>query len=142
LNEFKDLIKKNKISTENDEIRKPQTLSLFDEIKFLSTDSKMNSTKKSQSLEIDNFFNYCDSYVSADNETASSLWPQIGSRFPNVSKIARKFLAIPATSCPVERLFKSAKVVIEDRQLLEPKKFECQTLIKNNGPNLTKLNFI
>ena len=35
-------------------------------------------------------------------------WQQHGHHFPTLSRLARRFLAISATSCPVERLFSVA----------------------------------
>ena len=35
-------------------------------------------------------------------------WKQHGHLFPTLSRLARRYLATPATSCPVERLFSVA----------------------------------
>jgi hypothetical protein len=43
-------------------------------------------------------------------------WKQHGHHFPTLSQLARRFLTISATSCPVERLFSVAGQVDADRR--------------------------
>ena len=38
-------------------------------------------------------------------------WKKWGSKFPNLAQLARRYLAMPATSAPVERLFSVAGLV-------------------------------
>jgi hypothetical protein len=50
------------------------------------------------------------SYTDPVNLEDSPLawWKQHGHLFPTLSRLARRYLATPATSCPVERLFSVA----------------------------------
>ena len=48
-----------------------------------------------------------------DDATTDPLkwWKKWGSKFPNLAQLARRYLAMPATSAPVERLFSVAGLV-------------------------------
>ena len=48
-------------------------------------------------------------------------WANEGARFPHISLLARRFLVIPATSAPIERVWSTAgRVVTEARNRLKP----------------------
>ena len=48
-------------------------------------------------------------------------WKKWGSKFPNLAQLARRYLAMPATSAPVERLFSVAGLVATaKRNRLDP----------------------
>ena len=76
---------------------------------------------------------FCDSNDKLAGGTSAEVlaWWKINSRkYPNLSKMAKDFLAIPATSASSERLFSSGKHLISDtRCSLGPTTIEaCQTL--------------
>ena len=54
--------------------------------------------------ELEAYLNY-DHLKSSDHTSALSFWRANADRFPKLSRLARKFLAAPATSAPVERVF-------------------------------------
>ena len=68
-----------------------------------------------------------------------SFWRENESRFPNIAKLARKYLAIPASSAPSERVFSYAKL-IQNRQRwsLTPMHLEQAIFLKQNGRILAK----
>ena len=85
---------------------------------------------------------------STNNETASYLsatcadmednpldfWHKNGSQYPTLSKMDNKYLAVPASSAPVERLFSIAgKVFRPDRCSLNDDTFEKLMIIKCNS---------
>jgi len=52
--------------------------------------------------------------------------------FPNLSKMARDYLAIPATSAPAERIFSSAAdVITPDRASLAPETVRAIMCLKH-----------
>jgi len=60
-------------------------------------------------------------------------WASQESRFPILSQLAKKYLAIPATSASSERLFSDAgNIIIVRRANLLPSTFEHLTFCKRN----------
>ena len=57
---------------------------------------------------------YTNAIKLEDNPLA--WWKQHGHLFPTLSRLARRYLATPATSCPVERLFSVAGQVDASRR--------------------------
>ena len=43
-------------------------------------------------------------------------WGENEDKFPNVSKLARKYLAIPVSSAPSERVFSQLKLIVERKR--------------------------
>ena len=46
-------------------------------------------------------------------------WEENEDKFPNVSKLARKYLAIPVSSAPSERVFSQLKLIVERKRCME-----------------------
>ena len=68
------------------------------------------------------------------NENPLDYWKQNSERFHGLSVLARKYLALPATSAPVERLFSVAgKTFRPDRCRLSDPTFEKLMMIKCNA---------
>ena len=61
-------------------------------------------------------------------------WKLHDSRFPRISKLARKYLAIPASSAPSERVFCRAKLIQQrQRWKLLPQRLEACIILKHNA---------
>ncbi|ESN92828.1 hypothetical protein HELRODRAFT_153206, partial [Helobdella robusta] len=55
------------------------------------------------------------------------------SRFPTIAKVARKYLAIPATSAPSEQIFSmSGQIINERRNRLKPEHVEQLVFLCHN----------
>ncbi len=75
----------------------------------------------------------CDSNEKLSGCTSAEVlawWKANSRKYPNLSKMVKDFLAVPATSASSERLFSSGKHLISDtRCSLGPTTIEaCQTL--------------
>ena len=52
-------------------------------------------------------------------------WSDNEEKFPNIAKLARKYLAIPASSAPSERVFSQMKIIVErKRWRMDPERLE------------------
>ena len=61
-------------------------------------------------------------------------WKMHNSQFPTIAILARKYLAIPASSAPSERVFSRAKLIQErQRWNLLPQWLEASIMIKHNA---------
>jgi len=53
--------------------------------------------------------------------------------FPRVARLARKYLALPASSAPLERIFSKMNAVVDKRRAsLDPDRIERLVFIKEN----------
>ena len=61
-------------------------------------------------------------------------WKMHDGQFPPIAKLARKYLAIPASSAPSERVFSRAKL-IQQRQRWNflPQRLEAYVMLKHNA---------
>ena len=60
-------------------------------------------------------------------------WGENEEKFPNVSKLARKYLAIPASSAPSERVFSQLKLIVErKRWRMDPARIESVLFLRCN----------
>lgn len=65
-----------------------------------------------QGLVMDEFEEYLSKPRAASSEDILEWWRTHETEYPTLSKMARDFLSIPATSVPAERLFSKASLVI------------------------------
>ena len=66
-----------------------------------------------------------------ENHSPIVWWKENSSRFKTLAKLARKYLCIPATSVPSERLFSTAGCVVTARRAcLDPDNILC--FLKSN----------
>jgi hypothetical protein len=66
---------------------------------------------------VDEFKDYCTSLIRLNGGQTQDilLWWKVNSKkYPNLSRMARDYLAIPGTSASSERLFSSGKLMITD----------------------------
>ncbi|XP_063955358.1 E3 SUMO-protein ligase ZBED1-like [Lytechinus pictus] len=81
--------------------------------------------------------NEIDRYLAEDTEDGDQdplLWWKLNERlFPSLSKFAKKYLCICATSCPSERVFSTAgNIVTPKRSLLKPSKVNMLVFLAEN----------
>ena len=61
-------------------------------------------------------------------------WKMHDGQFPKIAKLARKYLAIPASSAPSERVFSRAKLIQQrQRWNLLPQRLEACVMLKHNA---------
>ena len=61
-------------------------------------------------------------------------WKVNGSRFPHLESLAKKYLAIPATSTPSERVFSVAGIVVDKRRAaLTPEMIDALVFLNKNS---------
>ena len=62
------------------------------------------------------------------------FWKNSGLRFPLLQQLAKRYLSVPATSAPIERVFSTAgKILKQDRNRLLPQNFERLLFLKVNS---------
>ena len=67
-------------------------------------------------------------------------WKMQDGQFPTIAKLARKYLAIPASSAPSERVFLRAKLIQQrQRWNLLPQRLEACVMIKHNAWLITSI---
>ncbi|XP_067303173.1 E3 SUMO-protein ligase ZBED1-like [Pseudorasbora parva] len=76
---------------------------------------------------------YCLEPVTQGDEDPLLWWKNAAGRFPKMSRVARKYLCVCATSTPSERVFSTAgKVVGPQRALLKPDKVNMLVFLAKN----------
>ena len=91
-------------------------------------------TQRSSSLdELDYYLDFRRTPLALRNSDPLLWWQQQQIQFPILSKLARKYLGIPATSVPSERLFSDAGNHITPRRSnLKPKLVSRMLFLKRN----------
>lgn len=76
------------------------------------------------------------------NEKILDWWQSHGPRYPNLKKMAKKYLAIVATSVPSERLFSTAGNIINaKRSSLDPSNVEKLIFLHDNASKIENLPY-
>jgi hypothetical protein len=79
------------------------------------------------------FSRYLESPALEKEVSVLDWWKENEVNFPHVAQLARKYLAIPASSCPCERLFSDAgQVVTKRRNRLAPETVEKIVFLHEN----------
>ena len=67
------------------------------------------------------------------NASPLEWWKHNGSRYPRLSLLALKYLGIPATSVPSDRVFsKAGEIVSRRRASLKPSNVDCLVFLSKN----------
>ena len=76
------------------------------------------------------------------DENPPLWWTKHAATFPFLSQVVRRYLAMPATSAPVERLFSVAgQVVVATRSRLHPETVTLLVFLHEALPVHHKINF-
>jgi hypothetical protein len=93
---------------------------------------KRRRAKKSSSSVEDEVARYLEE-DSTDDPDPLHWWKQKEYLFPRIARLARKYLALPASSAPSERIFSKMNVVCDKRRAsLDPERVERMVFIKEN----------
>jgi hypothetical protein len=99
---------------------------------YSSIFGKKSAIQKSVS-ELDHYLDPILTPIADDNVNPFEWWASRKTQFPNVAKLARKYLSIPASSAPSERLFSDAgNLITSERTRLDPKLVEKMMFIRKN----------
>ena len=107
---------------------KPDLMEWLDEIFFPSDSQTKNVEESSINREI-------DLYLSADSSTEGALnwWKQNHVSYPNVAKTAKKYLCVPASSVPSERIFSlCGNILNKKRASLAPENLDMLVFLNKN----------
>jgi len=84
---------------------------------------------------------YLEESPASINSDPLEWWATVGSRYPKLKTLACKYLAIPATSVPSERIFsKSGEIVSRRRASLKPSTVDMLVFLCANVPLLQNDN--
>ena len=111
----------------NTESREPNRSSLFS---FMESDEEHTTFHGTNKSELDD---YLIKHTIPDDSDPLSFWKDNESTYPNLAELAKKYLAIPASSAPVERLFSiGGKIFRPDRCNLSDERFEMLMFLKSH----------
>ena len=114
----------------------PDSLSVLDVClnQFLTSTEPATSEQNSVEMEIDRFISISP-VDRSKYPTACDWWRQNHHLYPNVARVAKRYLPAPPTSVASECLFCSSSCVFTDRHnRLAPKKADVLLFIKHNLP--------
>ena len=102
-------------------------------VSIISTLLKKSKKKKRANTSLDDeITQYLEEDVENDVEPLV-WWRQKEPRFPRVARLAKKYLALPASSAPSERMFSKMNAVVDKRRAsLDPDRVERIVFIKQN----------
>ena len=107
-----------------------RSLGSFFKSKAVPPSSSTTQLEDSIKAELDN---YLMTPTIDGEEDPLAWWRMHNVNFPRLSKLARKFLCVPATSSPSERLFSaSGNIVTCQRSCLKPSKVDMLVFLTKN----------
>jgi hypothetical protein len=124
------------------QIKPVETLDVMERLRLEMTKEPKEKKSTKPVKKKDELTKYFDLVEEDAKMNTLLFWKLYEEQFPRLSKLARKYLAVPITSCPSERLFKIAKKTKTDRELLNNEDFEIQTILGKNLKAFLRLNFI
>ena len=84
--------------------------------------------------DVNEFQKYLADQNFTKDENALRFWQAKQTAYSNLSKLAKKILAVPATLARIERVFSHAGNILRpDRSRLKPKHFEEMLFLKLNS---------
>ena len=99
-------------------------------------DEKVAEASSRRTTETDSFIEvtrYFEEKNIDRKENPLQWWRYNGARFPNLMVLAQKYLAIPGSSVPSERLFsKAGELISERRSKLKPKNIDMLLFLNKN----------
>ena len=99
---------------------------------LLGSDSPASSSDSSDPVQ-DEVENYFKQEQSPRDTPPLDWWKVNGHRFPSLARLARKYLAITATSTPAERVFSVAGLVVSHlRASLSPEHVDMLVFLNKN----------
>jgi len=84
-------------------------------------------------IEIDNYLNELITPIPPENTDVYQWWRTNKTFFPILSRMARKYLSIPATSVPSEQLFADAGNKIASKRNRPPEVVSQLLFVKRNS---------
>lgn len=91
------------------------------------------ATKSRLQQANDEITNYRKEPVLPMNENPLAWWEKNGFQFPMLGRLAKRYLCVPATSVPAERVFSTAgDVVSSQRSALKPSHVDALIFLKKN----------
>ena len=104
-----------------------------DELRSSSVEAETSLMLKKQSLSLTLFVIFLDPAANED-ESALDWWRCNAVTFPKCAHIARKYLAIPATSAQSECLFSATgRLISKTRSRLLPENADCVIFLNKNN---------
>lgn len=112
----------------------PATISSSSTPFFMKSIFSANQRQMNYEIEIDNYINEMITPIAPESIDVYQWWRTNQHSFPILSRMARKYLSIPATSVPSERLFSDAgNQVTSKRTRLSPKVVSQLLFVKRNS---------
>lgn len=98
---------------------------------------KKSEGEESLASEFERYRNYVDPGINASSFDLLSWWRVNSNRFPFLARVARRFLAVPATSAPAERVWSTAGNLVDDsRARLRDDNIEALVMCHQNFATL------